>query len=245
MELVRTCGSTFPAFSKDLFEVSIQTSIPNQLNTTFSHGNMAHSSRGSSISPLPTIPAETLPDHYHHSNAHESHHAYQHSSRPISRTSTSIASANGSAQHYDPALGTDVSQQNSENAIDIPNVKKAASFYDRLITDWWWWELFSWTASAAAMASIAILLFVYNGQKIPQWKGGVTLNAYIAVLSAIARAAMVLPVSEALGQLKWLWVRAESRLIDFHHFDNASRGPWGSILLIITLKLRSSSFTRT
>lgn len=67
---------------------------------------------------------------------------------------------------------------------------------------------------------------------------GITLNAFVAVFSAVAKAALILPVSEAIGQLKWIWFRDGRRLYDFHAFDNASRGPLGSVLLLGTTKGR-------
>jgi hypothetical protein len=60
-------------------------------------------------------------------------------------------------------------------------------------------------------------------------------------LSKIASAALILPISEAIGQLKWVWFRgAESKdMIDFETFDKASRGAWGSFLLLFRTKGRS------
>jgi len=61
------------------------------------------------------------------------------------------------------------------------------------------------------------------------------------VLSKIASAALILPISEAIGQLKWAWFRgAKSKdMIDFEIFDKASRGAWGSFLLLFRTKGRS------
>lgn len=62
----------------------------------------------------------------------------------------------------------------------------------------------------------------------------ITLNAYIATLSRVASASLMLPVSEALGQLKWSWFQGHSKKMwDFELFDNASRGPWGSFMLLV------------
>lgn len=36
-----------------------------------------------------------------------------------------------------------------------------------------------------------------------------------------------------IGQLKWTWYRQPQRLDDIVLFDNATRGPWGCLLLII------------
>ena len=49
---------------------------------------------------------------------------------------------------------------------------------------------------------------------------------------------MLLPVVEALSQLKWDWFNKSSKLADFENSDAASRGPLGSIQLIIGLKGR-------
>ena len=61
------------------------------------------------------------------------------------------------------------------------------------------------------------------------------------VLSKVASAALILPISEAIGQLKWTWFSgSESKeMIDFEIFDKASRGAWGSFLLLYRTKGRS------
>ena len=47
-------------------------------------------------------------------------------------------------------------------------------------------------------------------------------------------------VAKALGQLKWLWfTRPKKPLMDFVAFDEASKGPWGSLLLLIKGRLVS------
>ena len=103
----------------------------------------------------------------------------------------------------------------------------------------WLLELISWFLSAICMAAIVIVLLILKDEKLPRWPLGLTLNAYIAVLSKVAGAALLLPVSEALGQLKWSWFQGDSKKMwDFEIFDNASRGPWGSIMLLIRTKGR-------
>ncbi|KAF2877161.1 hypothetical protein BDV95DRAFT_140700 [Massariosphaeria phaeospora] len=105
----------------------------------------------------------------------------------------------------------------------------------------WLIEIISWLLSAACMAGILAVLVVYKDKRIPNWPLGLTLNAYISVLSRIASAALLLPVSEALGQLKWSWFQGSSskKMWDFELFDNASRGPWGSLLLLVRTKGKS------
>lgn len=106
----------------------------------------------------------------------------------------------------------------------------------------WLLEIISWSVSAACMAGIVIMLIIYKNKHIPtNWPLGLTLNAYISNLSKIASAALLLPVSEALGQLKWSWFQGgdSKKMWDFEIFDNASRGPWGSLLLLVRTRGRS------
>ena len=102
----------------------------------------------------------------------------------------------------------------------------------------WLLEIISWTISALSMAAIIIILFIYSGKPVPtDWPMKLTLNAYISIFSAVASASLLLPASEALGQLKWSWFQGNSKkLWDFEIFDNASRGPWGSFLLLLRTK---------
>ncbi|KAH6632986.1 hypothetical protein C7974DRAFT_163104 [Boeremia exigua] len=108
----------------------------------------------------------------------------------------------------------------------------------------WLLELVSWVFSALCMAAIIGVLIYLQDDKLSNWtldkRTGLTLNAYISVLSKMAGAALILPVSEALGQLKWSWFLQHSKQMwDFEIFDNASRGPWGSLLLLIRTKGRA------
>ncbi|KAF2661784.1 hypothetical protein K491DRAFT_586681, partial [Lophiostoma macrostomum CBS 122681] len=102
----------------------------------------------------------------------------------------------------------------------------------------WLLEITSWTISALCMASIIAVLGVLSHKPVPNnWPMGLTLGAYISTLSRIASAALLLPTSEALGQLKWSWFQGNSKKMwDFEIFDNASRGPWGSFLLLVRTK---------
>ncbi|KAF1979338.1 hypothetical protein BU23DRAFT_385426, partial [Bimuria novae-zelandiae CBS 107.79] len=108
----------------------------------------------------------------------------------------------------------------------------------RSVVKRWLLEIISCSLSAACMAGIVIMLVVYKNKRIPNWPLGLTLNAYISVLLKVASAALLLPVSEALGQLKWSWFQGDNskKMWDFEIFDNASRGPWGSLFLLVRTK---------
>ena len=111
----------------------------------------------------------------------------------------------------------------------------------RLIVAWWLWELACWLISALAICAMALLLVVHSNRRLPvRWPLGITLNEEISILAAIFKYALAVPVDEALGQLKWTWFRGDSprRLIEFERFDNAARGPWGSLTMLWHSKAR-------
>jgi hypothetical protein len=109
------------------------------------------------------------------------------------------------------------------------------------VVERWLLEIVSWLISAVCMGAIIAVLVVLKDKPSSKWPFdsiGLTLNAFVSVLSRIAGAALLLPVAEALGQLKWSWfIRGDSKKMwDFEMFDNASRGPWGAFLLLIHTK---------
>jgi hypothetical protein len=138
----------------------------------------------------------------------------------------------------DDRLGALGAASNFAQRIEQRLWKYSAS---RNVVKRWLLEIVSWLLSATCMAGILIMLFVYKDKRIPNWPLGLTLNAYISVLSKIASAGLLLPVSEALGQLKWSWFNKgnSKKMWDFEIFDNASRGPWGSLLLLVRTKGKS------
>jgi hypothetical protein len=108
----------------------------------------------------------------------------------------------------------------------------------------WLLEIISWLFSMLCMATVIGVLIYLKDKPLNKWtlaeKTPLTLNAFISILSKMAGAALILPVSEALGQLKWSWFLENSKQMwDFEIFDNASRGPWGSMLLLIRTKART------
>ncbi|RAR16511.1 hypothetical protein DDE83_000076 [Stemphylium lycopersici] len=102
----------------------------------------------------------------------------------------------------------------------------------------WLFEIISITTSAICMGTIIGLLYYLDDQSLGKWPPGLTI---ITILSKIATGALILPISEAIGQLKWAWFHGKKSrdAFDFEIFDKASRGAWGSFLLLYRTKGRS------
>lgn len=100
----------------------------------------------------------------------------------------------------------------------------------------WLLEFSSWILSALCMGAIVTIYFRVDGKLM----GDHTLALNCAnALGKVASAALIVPTSEALGQLKWNWFHSSKAIWDFEIFDKASRGPWGAALLLYRTKGRS------
>jgi len=117
------------------------------------------------------------------------------------------------------------------------NTNNCSGWFTRWFIDWWALEILSWGFSALCMAIIAIVLLKHDGKDLPSWRLGITINAFISIFSGFAKSALLLPTAEALGQLKWSWFKnGERKMVDFEILDSASRGPWGSLVLLTRTK---------
>ncbi|OTB12650.1 hypothetical protein K445DRAFT_320793 [Daldinia sp. EC12] len=103
----------------------------------------------------------------------------------------------------------------------------------------WNLEIGALVVSFAALAALIALLIYVNGRPLSDWKGSVSVNVVISGLGAVSRTSLGFAISSCLGQAKWNWFkRRPDNLVAFDRFDEASRGPWGSLWLIIWLRIR-------
>ena len=100
----------------------------------------------------------------------------------------------------------------------------------------WLLEIISWIVSALCMGAIVGIYLHVNGKILADNQTAINL---VNVLGKVAAAALIVPTSEALGQLKWHWFHDSNAIWDFEIFDKASRGPWGAALLLYRTKGRS------
>ncbi|KAI0097210.1 hypothetical protein GGR51DRAFT_541861 [Nemania sp. FL0031] len=100
---------------------------------------------------------------------------------------------------------------------------------------WWWWEIAAALLSITSLIFLFILLYKNDGRRLQSWPLPIQPNSLIAVLTTIAKTSMMVPVAACLSQLKWSHFLKRSRPLDqFQIMDDASRGPWGSFLLLVS-----------
>ncbi|KAL8790578.1 MAG: hypothetical protein Q9195_006258 [Heterodermia aff. obscurata] len=83
-------------------------------------------------------------------------------------------------------------------------------------------------------AIIAVLAFE-DGKQVDQWGFRITPNAVVSFIATLAKSSLLLVTAETIGQLKWLHYHGRPHeLSDMKLFDEASRGPLGSLKLLIS-----------
>ncbi|KAK1458866.1 hypothetical protein CMEL01_01865 [Colletotrichum melonis] len=139
----------------------------------------------------------------------------------------------GYDQNSEPRTPTD----NTHEPKKEVDVRPQSSDKSLCMLKGWWQEILWCIASLSAFVALVIVLEKFNQKSLPRWPSGITINTIIAALSTVARTAFLIPVSEGLLQCKWAWFKKRPRpLTDFDMFDQASRGPWGSLNLLIRTK---------
>jgi hypothetical protein len=98
-------------------------------------------------------------------------------------------------------------------------------------------EILSWIFSVMCISVIVMVLICFDRRELPRWKLGISIDTFVAIFAGLAKSALLVPTAEALGQLKWDWyTKKPKKMMDFEIFDDASRGPWGSLMLLTRTK---------
>ncbi|KAJ5793839.1 hypothetical protein N7457_000438 [Penicillium paradoxum] len=101
----------------------------------------------------------------------------------------------------------------------------------------WLLESISSILALALVLAIALIFWYMDNKPLSAWNARVSLNATVSILTTACTTALMHGVSTFIGQSKWLHFKDKSsKLADFETFDGASRGVWGSILLLTTVK---------
>ncbi|KAL2839515.1 hypothetical protein BJY01DRAFT_250469 [Aspergillus pseudoustus] len=137
-----------------------------------------------------------------------------------------------------------VSSLGSPPSSELEKPLERPGWFARLV-DTWLYEFLAILFSIACMGGVAVILIIYDGEPQPSFAYGVTLNALISLLGTVSKSSLIFVIGECMGQLKWVWFYTaeksrHQRLEHMQYFDSASRGPLGSLLII--LRHRGVSF---
>ncbi|EXJ55040.1 uncharacterized protein A1O5_12779, partial [Cladophialophora psammophila CBS 110553] len=99
-------------------------------------------------------------------------------------------------------------------------------------------EILSCLVSVSMLLIIIAILYPRRGLPLPHWPYGISINAIIAVLVVVLKIAILLVTAKGLGHLKFTWLQHQRPLLDLETYDMASRGPWGSLSLLLVTRHR-------
>jgi hypothetical protein len=111
---------------------------------------------------------------------------------------------------------------------------------ETFISDWYVLEVLAVVVSAATLIAMVAMLMHFDHKTQPAWRL-LSLNSVISWLSTISKACVLFSINECIGQLKWGWFgQRQQPMVDLRSFDSASRGFYGSAVLISILKARQA-----
>lgn len=119
--------------------------------------------------------------------------------------------------------------------------------------DSWAWEILSCTFSIITTAIIGVVVFIYDEKPVPRlpFNLGVRiffyamltlqadcfqLSSVISIIGTMSKSALLLTITSCISQYKWVNLTDVRSLQDLQFHDDASRGPWGSFMLLINKK---------
>lgn len=141
------------------------------------------------------------------------------------------------AEQHDVAhtLETQYAPVHTTDSEDFYDKKTAPKIHRRPMASLalWTWECIALSLAIASFISIIIILRVYEDRLLSTWGAPLTINAVVSILTTLLKGTLALPVAEGISQLKWMWFsKRDQNLADMELYDSASRGPWGSFLLL-------------
>ncbi|KAI1879841.1 hypothetical protein JX265_001462 [Neoarthrinium moseri] len=118
----------------------------------------------------------------------------------------------------------------------VPEPKRTAQSLNWF--GFWVWELAALALICIALVALVVTLYPHQGKPLPEWPFDISINALLSIYSLVFKGALLFVVASCLGQLQWKWFSSERPLYDLVRYDEATRGPWGSVVLLWSQKFR-------
>tara|TARA_R110002003_G_scaffold25_7_gene1182 strand:- start:578 stop:1042 length:465 start_codon:yes stop_codon:yes gene_type:complete len=79
-----------------------------------------------------------------------------------------------------------------------------------------------------------------HSKPLDRWTLDISLNATIAIFITAAKSLALLVIGACIAQSKWIrFMTSPRKLTEFDLFENASRGPLGSLMLLLQVRWHS------
>ncbi|KAK0507926.1 hypothetical protein JMJ35_009815 [Cladonia borealis] len=126
----------------------------------------------------------------------------------------------------------------------VPRPASLSRKISSLLQDWWLWEILSALTALISSTVIIVILVIFDSSSLPDWPSVFTINSTISFFAVITKLAITSALGASISQSKWLWYRQEEPrpLKDLQLFEDASRGPWGALALLFSIRARHIAF---
>ncbi|KAJ5627440.1 hypothetical protein N7528_004867 [Penicillium herquei] len=145
-----------------------------------------------------------------------------------------------------PQLGVDLSESRSSSDHLTPHTRttylKTAStqntpFKKKRKREFdfggsWIWEIGCVAVAVIGIALLVGFLIAIHGTKYADWQYTASPNTVISIIMTVTEAALLVPITACLGQLKWNLYRRSASLEYMQAIDEASRGSFGSFQIL-------------
>jgi len=140
-----------------------------------------------------------------------------------------------------PISNATSSTDNSSTQLSLPKSRNAKVPLSKRLYKWWP-ELTGAALSIVLLAAIILFLAFIDGSKMDDWHfvWQIKSPTIISILVTVCRINLAFFIAEGLGQLKWVFFeQREHQLVDFEHFDEATRGTWGATCFVWKVNRRA------
>lgn len=153
-----------------------------------------------------------------HDAQDESDHELECFERPVTLPMSGNIRADNTARRSRETDNVAVNTQDSQTKTEIkrPGFNWSGS---------WVWEIGSVTLAVVGLVLLVIFLVKINGTPYANWRYTASPNTVVSIIVTVTKAALLVPVSSCLGQLKWNLFQNSAPLYHMQAIDEASRGP--------------------
>lgn len=140
--------------------------------------------------------------------------------------------SSSSVPPYPSSTNSDTSIKDGKTGLDITQrleQKLAAYNASGNVFKRWYFEILTWLVSALCSCTIVTIYAIIKNRSLAELGSILTLTNILGKVSTVA---LIVPTTEALGQLKWNWFHTSNAIWDCEIFDKATRGLWGAVTLL-------------
>lgn len=87
------------------------------------------------------------------------------------------------------------------------------------------------------MLAVVTILVRTQKKALKDWHLPIEPNSLVSICVTVGKSALLLPIASCIGQAKWIQFRQGfNPLIKLQEYDEAGRGPWGSLQLLFSIR---------